>query len=98
MTATQLLQFVNGRSIQSPTLNCQAGGEVMISACQLQRDSMCAVSDPVTGSLIGHVHVSGVLMEVPDNTRVQGRLDVAVTDTTGTSCQGSYDAVGVKTR
>jgi hypothetical protein len=94
----ELLEFRNGRSFISPSLNCQPGGEAMTGACTLERDSMCAVSDPATGLLLGHVHVSGVLTEVNDNTRVQGTLAVASIDTNGASCDGSYDAVGVKTR
>lgn len=94
----ELLQFVNGSSKPQPSQSCQGGGEAMVTICDLQRDSMCAVSDPVTGSLLGHVHVSGTLTETPDNTRVTGSFDVSIVDTRGSSCEGTYDVVGVKTR
>jgi hypothetical protein len=92
----ELLQFANGRSKPSPSVSCQAGGEAMVTVCDLQRDSMCAVSDPISGALIGHVHVTGMLTESPDYTRVTGSLDVAILDTSGSSCQGTYDVVGTR--
>jgi hypothetical protein len=92
----ELLRFVNGRSIASPSLNCQAGGEAMVSRCDLQRDSTCAVSDPNSGALVGHIRVVGVLSELVDNSRVEGTLDVAIVNTTGGSCESSYDVVGIR--
>ena len=93
---SEVLVFVNGVSRTNPAATCQSGGEVMSSACDLVRDRTCAVSDPVTGSLLGHTRVSGTLSEVNDNTRVEGTLDASIVDTTGRTCQSTYDVVGVR--
>lgn len=93
---SEVVVFVNGMSRTNPTASCQSGGEVMSSACDLDRDRTCAVSDPVTGSLLGHTRVSGTLSEVNDNTRVEGTLDAAIVDTRGRTCQSTYDVVGVR--
>jgi hypothetical protein len=91
----ELQQFSNGRSIPSPALNCQAGGDTM-NACQLQRDQLCAVTDPDSGLLVGHTHVTGVLSASTNSTQVSGTLDVEVLGTNGSSCEGTYDVTGTK--
>jgi hypothetical protein len=70
----------------------------MSSSCTLNRDSMCSVSDPLTGELLGTMHVTGTLTEVVDNTTVKGSFSVTVNDTTGASCQAVYDVTAVRTR
>jgi hypothetical protein len=92
----ELLEFRNGRSVPTGALSCQAGGEAMTDACSFTRDSTCTVSDPVTGVLLGTTRVTGTLTEVTDNTRIEGSFQVTIVDTSGRSCQGSYDVVGVR--
>lgn len=94
----ELVQFNAGSSAPSASQSCQGGGEEMATACTLQRDSMCSVSDPLTGSFLGTVNVTGTLTEVNDNTTVKGSFNVTTNDTTGASCQGVYDVTAVKVR
>jgi hypothetical protein len=92
----ELLQFVNGQSVSSATQNCQSGGESMISACELERNSTCQVSDAISGGLLGTTQVTGVLSEAPDYTKVEGTFDVTLLDTTGASCESTYDVIGTR--
>jgi hypothetical protein len=94
----ELLQFVNGRSMPAPTQSCQSGGESMVTACELRRDSQCTVSDAITGELLGAAHVTGVLSETSDNSSVKGRFDVRITDVTGGTCASTYDVIGTRVR
>jgi hypothetical protein len=92
----ELLQFNNGKSVPSATLNCQAGGEAMTTACTYAFDRTCAASDPLTGALLGNTHVTGTLSELSDNSEVQGSLDFVLSDTSGQSCEGTYDVTAIR--
>jgi hypothetical protein len=94
----ELVQFHNGASAPSASQSCQADREAMTSPCTLARDSMCSVSDPLTGTFLGTTHVTGMLTEVSDNTSVTGSFNVTVSDTSGASCQGVYDVTAVRVR
>jgi hypothetical protein len=87
----ELLQFSQGRSMPSFALSCQSAGETMSTPCQLEYDRTCAISDPVSGLLQGSSHVTGVLSEAYDNTQARGTLDIMQSNTSGQSCESTYD-------
>lgn len=86
----EFVQFNDGVSVPSTSQNCQPGGEQMTTSCELQRQSMCTVSDPISGVLLGTTHISGALTEASDNSGAQGSFDVTITPPSGTSCQSTY--------
>jgi hypothetical protein len=92
------LEYRNGVAVPSGGSNCQAGGEAMTSPCQLRRSSRCAVSDPTTGSFLGYAQVSGTLTETDGNKRLEGELDISVSDTNGGNCESTYQVVFSKVR
>jgi hypothetical protein len=94
----ELLEYHNGVAATSGTSNCQSGGAAMVSPCELQRDSSCALSDGTTGTLLAHARVAGSLREADANRRLEGSLDVTLTDTTGLTCHSLYSVVAVKIR
>lgn len=94
---SEVLRFVNGASMPSGTQNCQSGGEVMVSPCELERNSSCQVSDAISGGLLGTSHIAGTLSETPDYTKVEGTFDVTLVDNTGASCESTYDVIGTRT-
>ena len=70
----------------------------MVSPCELKRDSQCALSDGFSGALLGYARVKGTLAETDGNKRLEGRLDVGITDNSGSSCESTYQVLLVKTR
>jgi len=94
----ELLEYRAGRAVPNGTSSCQVGGEAMVSACELRRSSVCALSDGLSGTLIGHASVDGTLRETDGNERLEGTLEVAIRDTTGRTCESTYQVVVVKTR
>jgi hypothetical protein len=95
---SELLQFNQGRSMPSFALSCQSAGEAMSTPCQLEYDRTCAVSDPVSGVLVGNSHVTGVLSEPSDNTQARGTLDISQSSTSGQSCESTYDVIATLTQ
>jgi hypothetical protein len=94
----ELIEFDEGKSVPSASQRCQPGGESMATPCKLERDSRCTVSDPLTGSLLGTVDVTGTLNEVEDNSAIEGVFEVVLTETSGASCMSSYDVQGERVR
>ena len=94
----ELLEFQNGVQAMSGTSNCQAGGSLMVSPCELRRNSSCALSDGTTGSLLGQARVVGTLMEVDSHRRLEGSLEITFTDTTGSTCTSLYSVLLRKIR
>jgi hypothetical protein len=94
----ELLEYNNGVQAMSGTSNCQAGGSVMVSPCELRRNSSCALSEGTTGSLLGQARVVGSLMETDSNRRLEGDLEITLTDTSGATCKSTYDVIVVRVR
>jgi hypothetical protein len=94
----ELIEYRNGVAVATGASSCQAGGEVMTSPCELRRSSTCALSDGLSGALLGYATVSGTLSETQGNERLEGSLDVTLTDNTGSSCDSTYHVVVAKTR
>jgi hypothetical protein len=92
------IEYHAGVAVPSGSASCQAGGESMTSPCQLRRNSRCALSDPLSGSLLGYAQVSGTLTETNGNKRLEGSLDVSIADTNGGSCESTYQVVFNKLR
>ena len=94
----ELLEYNNGVQATSGTSNCQAGGSVMVSPCELRRNSSCALSDGTTGTLLAQARVVGSLTETDSNRRLEGSLEIVLTDTTGSTCNSTYGVVLVRVR
>lgn len=94
----EAVQYSNGELVPNGTTSCQAGGSAMVSLCEMRRDSLCALSEGTTGTLIANARVTGTLTETDSNRRLEGNLDVTLVDTTGATCESTYHATAVKTR
>ena len=92
------IEYHSGVAVPSGGSSCQAGGEAMTSLCQLRRSSRCALSDPSHGGLLGYVQASGTLTETDGNRRLEGSLDISISDTSGGSCESTYQVVFSKVR
>lgn len=93
---SEVLEFSAGQFKPPFTASCRFAATSAETVCDVALDYLCMLTDPSTGGLLGSTRVRGTLTEIEDNTRAEGEVDITLTDTNGSSCDGTFHVVAVR--